>query len=197
MALPTSKQKNEFTPIEPDNYEVGFKRLVLTTEKEFQTEAFNNGEGLRFQAAEFTWDVDGEEWTERFVKVSTNENAKFYNRITAVFGRKLTEEDVIAWGVNDAAQKNLPLDDYYKAPEDDPENDIKKGQWVHKGESFTGIEGPVDSLTINGEELIGKRCLLQIDVNDKGYNRAKAQAAAPLPKRSKPQPAQAPAGAPT
>lgn len=186
MALPTGKQtsQGDFTPIEEGTYEVALKRASLSVESEYDTQAFNNGDGLQYQAINLTWDVDGEEWTERFIKVSLHERSKLFNRLSALFGRKIADGDLVDWGVSPEAEHGVTVDSYYKAKEDDPEKGVKKGQWVHTGHSNDGIEGALESIRVNGEELIGKRCLLAIDVNDKGYNRAAAGAASPLPRRA-------------
>lgn len=186
MALPTGKQtsQGDFTPIEEGTYEVALKRASLSVESEYDTQAFNNGDGLQYQAINLTWDVDGEEWTERFIKVSLHERSKLFNRLSALFGRKIADGDRVDWGVSPEAEHGVTVDSYYKAKEDDPEKGVKKGQWVHTGHSNDGIEGALESIRVNGEELIGKRCLLAIDVNDKGYNRAAAGAASPLPRRA-------------
>lgn len=181
--LPTGKQTGgEFEAIPEGTYEVTLKRAALSVEKEYQSESFNNGDGLCYQAINLTWDVDGEEWTERFVKVSLHENSKLFNRLSALFGRKIADGDKVDWGIADEAEKGVTVDSYYKAKEDG--QGVKKGQWVHTGHSNDGIEGALESIRVNGEELIGKRCLLAIDVNDKGYNRAAAGAASPLPRRA-------------
>lgn len=194
MALPTGKQTSEFQAIEPGTYHATLKRASLSTEKEFKSDAFNDGEGLKYQAINLTWDVDGEEWTERFIKVSLHENAKLFNRLSALLGRKINDTDQVDWGINPQAKKGLWIDDYYRAKEDDAEKGVKKDQLVHLDQKAEGIEGALDSIQINGEELIGRTCLLTLDVNDKGYNRATAGAANPLPKRGagrRPAPVQA------
>jgi len=202
MALPTSKQENTFETIDPGNYEVRLKGLYLDTAKEYMTDDLNDGEGLRFQAAEFTWDFGDElTWTEKFVKVSTNEKAKFYNRICALLGRELTAEDKIGWDVAPDAARNLPLDAYFKPDEDDAEKGHVKGKWFISGDTtFDGVKGNVLALTINDENLIGKSCMLELGVNKKNYNNAKAAAATTLPKKPTPRKATAaaaPAGIPT
>lgn len=198
MALPTSKQESEYTPIEPGNYEVRLKGLYLDTAKEYMTDDLNDGEGLRFQAAELTWDFgDGLTWTEKFVKVSTNEKAKFYNRICALLGRELTTADTIGWNLAPDAQQNLPLDNYFRPDKDDPEKGHVKDKWFVAGETkFDGVKGNVIELTVDGENLIGKSCMLELGINKKGYNTAKAAAATTLPKKPAARKAAAPAGIP-
>lgn len=203
MALPTSKQKTEFTPIEAGNYQAKLKGFYLDTAKEYMTDDLNDGDGLRFQAAELTWDFgDDLTWTEKFVKVSTNEKAKFYNRICALLGRELTAEDVIGWEIASDAQQNLPLDNYFKPDEDDAEKGHTKGKWFIAGDTkYEGVKGGVTALTINGENLIGKSCMLELGINKSGYNSAKAAAATTLPKKptsrkAPAQPAEAPEGIP-
>lgn len=195
MALPRSKQVSSNTPpiTEPGNYEATLKALNLNTAKEFDTDHFNNGDGLRFQAIELTWDIDGVELTEKFVRVSTDERAKLYNRMTALLGRELTEEDEIDWGVAEEAEQNHPLDVYYKAREDDDELGVKKGQFVLKEEEpkYNGIVGALQHLKVSGENLIGKSCLLDIIINKNNYNRVKAATPLPKSRARKPQPVKA------
>lgn len=201
MALPTSKQEGSFEAFDEGTYEVGLKGIYLELNTEFESSSFNNGEGLRFQGSAITWDVDGTDWTERFVRLSTAGNAKFFNRLSALLGRDLTVDDKIEWGLAEDAQKNHPIDQYYQLKEDDPELG-KKGTYVLKSDEpdYSGVVGNVTSLKVNGEEMLGRSCFLKIDKKANGYNAAKAGAASPLPKksnRSKPQPVEAPAGAPT
>lgn len=199
MALPTSKQEGSFEAFDEGTYEVTLKGIYLSPEKAYQSDAFNNGDGLRYQGGALAYDVDGTEWTERFVRISTAGNAKFFNRLSALLGRDLTTDDQIEWKLADDAQENLPIDDYYQLDKDDPELG-KKGTYIHKETTYTGVKGGVLSLKVNGEEIIGRSCFLKIDKKPNGYNAAKAGAASPLPKksnRSKPAPIEAPAGAPT
>lgn len=135
MALPTGKQtsKGGNTPREAGVYHAQLKGIYLETNKEFKSEAFNDGEGLRFQACRVHWDIDGENYTERFVRLSTGENSTFYNRIAALLGRDLVaadegkgiEGDLIDWDVATDAVRNLALDQdddgratYFRAKED-------------------------------------------------------------------------------
>ena len=206
MALPRGKQESNNTPPieEPGNYEDRLKALNLTTAKEFGTETeFNNGDGLRFQAIELTWDIDGIDLTEKFVRVSTNEKAKLFNRISALLGRDLNDKDELDWGVNANAETNHPLDQYYKASKDDPENNIKKDDYVltEDNPKYEGIEGALDYLKVNGEDLIGKSCLVNVVINKNNYNRVKETTPLPKTSRAKPKPVKtddsASAGMPT
>lgn len=196
MALPTSKQQasGEYTPLDAGTYQAALRKIRLEVCTEFNTGSFNGGEGLRFQGATLEWGIEDDTFTERFVKVSTNERAKFFNRISALLGRDLTEDDEITWKINPAARRDATLDNYFKASEDsdetgdDGEPKFKKGDWVLKGHSQDGVIGDLDDLLINGESIIGRECLLVVKVNDKGYNRAEAGAASPLPKTRRPKP---------
>ena len=217
-ALPTSKQeaKGEYTPLDAGTYQARLKSIDLDINSEFKTENFNDGKGLRFQGCTLTWDLDGDEYREMFVKVSTHEKAKFYNRISSLLGRDLTNEDEIDWRLSPQARTDATIDEYWKPDEniyqsaedeektttdvdeaarDDKGEPIivhKKKEWVYKGSRDDGVIGHVDDLLINGESLIGKECLLVLKVNEKGYNRSDAGAGSPLPKSR----AKKPAGAP-
>lgn len=193
MALPRGKQASNNTPPieEPGNYEGKLKALNLTTSTEYNTETeFNNGDGLRYQTIELTWDIDGIELVEKFVRVSTDDRANLYKRISALIGRDLNDKDVLDWGVNPNAETNHPLDQYKKAREDDPENNIKKGQFVITNDQpkYEGIIGAVDYLKVNGEDLIGKSCLVNIIINKNNYNRVESTTPLPKSTRSKPKP---------
>lgn len=199
--LPTSKQEAAFEAFDEGTYEVTLKTLYLNPERAYQSDAFNDGDGLRYQGISLTYDIDGTEWTERFVRVSTAGNAKFFNRLSALLGRDLTEADTITWGLADDAETNNPIDDYYQLDKDDPELG-KKGTYIHKETKFDGVKGGVISLKVNGDEMLGRSCLLKIDKKSNGYNAAKQGAASPLPKkatRSNPTPVavEAPEGIPT
>jgi hypothetical protein len=212
MGLPTSKQEksSEFVPFEEGTYKVSLKKIDLDICSEYKTENFNNGKGLRYQSATLTWDIDGDEYREQFVKVSTNEKAKFYNRICALLGRDLTSEDQLGWELGKNSNTNAEYDDYFKPDQDiyakqsggtttdlkeaeltEPDAEgkqspiivHKKKEWVLKGQHRDGVIGYVTDLTVNGETLLGKECLLVLKVNEKGYNRADAGAASPLPKQ--------------
>lgn len=198
MALPSSKQESTFEAFDEGTYEVTVTALTLSIERAYQSDHFNNGDGLRYQGISITYDVDGTEWIERFVRVSTAGNAKFFNRLSALLGRDLTTDDRITWDLAKDVKENLPIDEYYQLDKDDPELG-KKGTYIHKETTFTGVEGNVTGLKVNGEEMIGRSCLLKIDKKANGYNAAKQGAATPLPKKStrKPQPMEAPAGIPT
>jgi len=187
MALPTGKQESNFQAIEEGNYHASLKAITLQVDSEYETkDKFNDGDGLCYQAGTMVWNVDGEEFEDRFIRISTNEQAKFYNRLSALIGRELTETDKIEWKINKKADTKIALDQYYRAGKDDPANSIHKGQWVVTSDEplYEGIEGTVDDLLINGESVIGRECLLQLGKNKKGYNVADSTAASPLPKRA-------------
>lgn len=187
MGLPTSKQvsNSEFTPIDAGVYTVTLKSIGLDIYKEYQSEGFNNGDGLRYQGCTLFWDVDGEEYREMFVKVSMNERAKFYNRMSALFGKDIGEDDDMQWTLDEKARQNAEYDNYFKASKNDDDGKYEAGDFVHKGHEHDGIVGLVKSLSVNETELIGKSCLLNLKLNAKGYNRADAGAASPLPKARK------------
>lgn len=187
MALPTGKQESNFQAIEEGNYHARLKAITLQVDSEYETkEKFNGGDGLCYQAGTMIWDVDGEEFEDRFIRISTNEQAKFYNRLSALIGRELTETDKLEWKINKKADTKIALDQYYRASKDDPANGIHKNQWVVTSDEplYEGIEGYVDDLLINGESVLGRECLLQLGKNKKGYNVADSSAASPLPKRA-------------
>lgn len=186
--LPTTinDANGEYEAIEPGTYEVQLKSIDLEISTEYKSD-------LRYQSAVLTWDVDGEEFREKFVKVSLHEKSKFFNRISSLLGRDLTPTDQVAWSVSPQATTNNTIDTYYKADKDEPENNAKKGDWVKTGEKASGVTGHLDDLLINGESILGRSCLLVLEVNDSGYNRAKAPAGSPLPKARRPKPVGAPA----
>jgi hypothetical protein len=186
MALPTGKQESNIKAIEEGNYHSRLKAITLQVEVEYESKQFNDGEGLAYQGCTFVWDVDGEEYQDRFIRVSTNPQAKFTNRLEGLLGRALTETDVLEWKIAKGAQTNYALDQYYKASKDDPANGIRKGEYVVTNEqpNYDGIEGAVQDLLVNGESILGRECLLELGVNKKGYNVADSSAASPLPKRA-------------
>jgi hypothetical protein len=222
MALPTSKQtsQSEFTPFEPGTYTVKLKRIALDIFAEYETKEFNNGDGLRYQGCVLYWDIDGEEYRENFIKVSMNDRAKFYNRLCALVGRDLSDEDPLGWQVNPNANKSAEYDDYFRPNEniyeaedgsergtykeeeaklgEDGKPLIKyaKNKWVHRGHLNDGIVGALDDLTVNGESIYGKSCLLVLKLPGK-YNKSDAGAASPLPKAGGRRAQPLPAGMPT
>ena len=189
MALPTKMTTSDFEAYEAGPYEVTLKALELDTDTEYQTD-------LRYQSAVFHWDMgDGEEFRERFVKVSLNPRSKFFNRVSALLGRPLTEDDDVEWELNEFAIKDADLDEYRGKQDTDPDSSVIADRYVKTGENRTGIQGKVDTLAINGGNIIaGPACILTLEVNDKGYNRAGASAASAIPvkKAARKKPAGAP-----
>lgn len=186
-ALPSGKQASTIQAMEEGNYQARLKAITLQVDSEFDTkEKYNDGDGLCFQGGTMVWDVDGEEFQDRYIRISTNERAKFFNRLSALIGRDINDTDVLEWKINKKAETKIALDQYYKASKDDPATGVKKGQWVITDDEplYEGIEGLVDDLLVNGESLLGRECLLQIGKNKNGYNIADSSAAAALPKRA-------------
>ena len=223
MALPTSKKASDstFTPFEPGTYQVALKRIDLDICAEYDTRAFNNGDGLRFQGCTMVWDIDGEEYRERFVKISLDNRAKFFNRLSALLGRDVKdEEDTLDWGVSAQANTKAEYDDYFRAAQGDfyestepnrlgtykteeakigddgkPVLKLKKNDYLHLGHKTDGIVGALDHLKINGDNLYGKGCFLVLKPNG-NYNKSEAGAASPLPKQGSTR-RPVPVGAPT
>lgn len=222
MALPTIKKASssgEYTPLEAGTYEATLKRIDLEILTEFETKQFNNGDGLRFQGCTMIWDIEGEEYRDRFIKISLNNRAKFFNRISALLGRDVEDDaDTLGWGLSEHAIRDAEYDDYFRANNADfyeakeegrfgtykledaklgndgkPVVKVKKGEYLHLGHKHDGVVGTLDSLTVNGENLYGKGCLLVLKVNGQ-YNKSEAGAASPLPRKQARRPV--PAGAP-
>jgi hypothetical protein len=180
MGLPTSKQINQdYATFEAGAYNAVLKGMNLDIYQEYQSD-------MRYQGVELSYDIDGETFVEKFLRVSTNERANFYNRVSSLLGRNLSETDVIEWQLNPGAEKNLTVDKYKRE-----EGNV----FTKSGEAKDGIRGKVDALVINGENMIGKPCILNLKLNDKGYPRV--ENTTPVPK-ARPKPNSAvPAGAPS
>lgn len=183
MALPTTKPETEFESFEPGNYTATLKSARLLISTEYQTD-------LRYQAIELIWDIDGDEFSEgTFTKVSLNERSKFYNRVNALMGG--TFEQITEWKLAQGANEEEVLDQYRR--DKDTQEFERTGP-----ETLDGVSGTLEGIIVDGENIIGKTCLLNLELKDNGYNRATAGAATPLPKAGggKRGKAAAPAGAP-
>lgn len=171
MALPTSG-KSTVEAFEEGTYTAKLVGLRLGISTEYESEKqFENG--LRYQSAELVWDIDGETFNDSFIKVSMSERAKFYKRLSALYGRKLKSTDTLEWVLGSEVTQDNTLDVYTGNSRDG---------FVKEGEKQDGLSGTVKDLKINGESIIGASCFLELSVNAAGYNRAPADAASAMPK---------------
>lgn len=217
MALPTSKKSStgDYTPLEAGTYEATLRRIDLDIQQEFETAKLNDGDGFRFQGCAMIWDIEGEEYRDKFIKVSLNERAKFFNRVSALLGRKVEDDtDTFEWNLSADAVTDAEYDDYFKASNSDfyehaeqgrfgtykfeearmgddgkPVVKVKKGDYLHLKRQQDGVLGSLESFIINGEDMYGKSCLLVLEVNGQ-FNKSGAGAASPLPRKQgrRPQP---------
>ena len=136
----------------------------------------------RYQAVELSWSIEGSSkpFVERFVRVTLHPKGTLYNRISALIGRDLTEDDVIDWIVADDAQVDAQVDVY--------DRDTLE---VMDTED-TGVVGELDDLTVNGSTVLGLPCLLKLTISGNGYNRCDSSGASPLPKRMSREPSRSP-----
>lgn len=225
MALPTStKQESSFEAIPQGNWKATLKGINLDIYKEYQTDNYNNGEGIRYQGVQLIWQVGDQEFHDSFINLRVGDKrTKLRNRLDALLDRELADDE-LEWVVNPAAKQDLVYDDYMRASNEkdfyehsdenkfgtyerdeakfdedgEPIIKIRRGEYYIFKELTDGINGKVDDLKINGESILGKSCYMKLTVKN-GYNRANASAATPLPQDAPPSRqnrAQRPAGAP-
>jgi len=179
MGLPTGKQETEFTPIPAGNHMARVKGIDLDIYNNYQ--AVVDGEQLKYQGVQITWDIDGLEWREKYVRLSTAPNATFYNRIEALHGVQLQDDFTVEWDVSEQANTDIAFYPGFQPDQDDPEKGHVKGQWIKKEQVHDGIVGHVNDLKVNGESIIGKSCFLNVKVKQNGYNKVDQGGATPLP----------------
>lgn len=148
-----------------------------TTEFQLQsieiTETSNFEKTEKFPAARFVWaDADNDVFYDSFVKIPLgfrlNDKAKFTNRLSALVGRPLKDEDAVRLRI-DLGDDILSYDDLAAAVRGGTRQVV-----VH------ALEFAEDG--VNFESLLGRKALLKLGVNDKGYNTCAAGDASPVPR---------------
>lgn len=125
-----------------------------------------------FPQARMVWeDADGDTFSDSFIRIPLgfrlNDKAKWTNRLSALVGRPLTDDD--------AARVSIDLGDDIGSYDD-------LAAAVHeKTDSGRGAFIKVAALEFDGQSLIGRQAQLTLGVNAKGYNTCAAGGATPIP----------------
>ena len=125
-----------------------------------------------FPQARFVWeDEDGDRFSDSFIKIPLgfrlNSKAKWTNRLSALVGRPLTDDDAHLLSIDLGPDINS-YDDLAEAV--DEVTDSGRPAFVR-----------VVALDYGGESLIGREAMLTLGVNARGYNTCGASGAAPIP----------------
>lgn len=183
---PANTDTNRFEG-DPGTYKFKLVEIVLDQGTDFEDKS------KTFPQARFVWeDEDGDRFSDSFIKIPLgfrlNSKAKFTNRLSALVGRPLTDEDAHLLSIDLGPDINS-YDDLAEAVAE--YTDTGRPAFVR-----------VAALTFGGEDLFGREAMLTLGVNAKGYNTCGASGAAPMPtgggkkKKAAEQPELVAAGAP-
>lgn len=160
-----SNDENRFEG-DPGTYVFALTAIIIDEGSEFDDKS------KKFPQARLIWeDADGDTFSDSFVRIPLgfrlNDKAKWTNRLSALVGRPLTDED--------AKRLSIDLGDYILSYDD-----------LAAAVSEVGDNGrpafiKVTALTFDGESLFGRQAQMTLGVNAKGYNTCAAAGASPLP----------------
>ncbi|MDP9764901.1 hypothetical protein [Deinococcus enclensis] len=162
---PASTDTNRFEG-DPGTYKFKLAEIVIDQGSDFEDKT------KTFPQARFVWeDEDGDRFSDSFVKIPLgfrlNSKAKFTNRLSALVGRPLTDEDAHLLSIDLGPDINS-YDDLADAVAE--VTDSGRPAFVR-----------VVALDFDGQSLIGREAMLTLGVNAKGYNTCGASGAAPIP----------------
>lgn len=151
---------------DPGTYQFKLVEIVLDQGTDFDDKS------IKFPQARLVWeDEDGDKYHDSFVRIpkgfQLNDKAKWTNRLSALVGRPLTDEDAMKFNL-DLGEDINSYDDLCEAV----------GEKQDNGRPVTL---KVLALDYEGVTLFGRTALLTLGVNAKGYNTCGANGAAPLP----------------
>lgn len=151
---------------DPGTYIFTLKEIVVDEGSDFEDRT------KKFPQARFIWeDADGDTFSDSFVRVplgfKLNDKAKWTNRLSALVGRPLTDEDAPKLSI-DLGDEIGSYDDLAHAV----------GEVLDSGR---GAFIKVAALTFEGQTLFGRPAQLTLGVNPKGYNTCAAGGATPVP----------------
>lgn len=151
---------------DPGTYTFGLKEIIIDEGHEY------DNHDKKFPQARFVWeDADGDTFSDSFIRVPLgfrlNDKAKWTNRLSALVGRPLTDED--------APRLLLDLGEDVGSYDDLA---ALVGEMLDTGR---GAFIRVTALTFEGQTLFGRQAQLNLGVNAKGYNTCAAAGASPVP----------------
>lgn len=151
---------------DPGTYVFTLKEIIIDEGSDYEDRT------KKYPQARLVWeDGDGDTFSDSFVKIPLgfrlNDKAKWTNRLSALVGRPLTDED--------ASKVSIDL-----GPDIGSYDDLCAAVG-EKTDSGNGAFLRVLALTFNGETLFGRAAQLTLGVNAKGYNTCAAAGASPLP----------------
>ena len=151
---------------EPGTYIFTLKEIIVDEGHEY------DDHDKKFPQARFVWeDADGDTFSDSFVRVPLgfrlNDKAKWTNRLSALVGRPLTDED--------AGKLLLDLGDDVSSYDD------LCALVAETLDTGRGAFARVTELTFEGQSLFGRQAQLTLGMNAKGYNTCAAAGASPLP----------------
>lgn len=162
---PASTDTNRFEG-DPGTYKFKLVEIVIDQGSDFEDKT------KTFPQARFVWeDEDGDRFSDSFIKIPLgfrlNSKAKFTNRLSALVGRPLTDEDAHLLSIDLGPDINS-YDDLADAV----------GEVTDSGRpAFVRVV----ALDFDGQSLFGREAMLTLGVNAKGYNTCGASGAAPMP----------------
>lgn len=155
---------------DPGTYIFSLKEIVVDEGSDFEDR------NKKFPQARFVWeDADGDTFSDSFVRVplgfKLNDKAKWTNRLSALVGRPLTDDDApklsITFGDDEIGSYDQLADAVSEVLDSGRTAFIK-----------------VTALTFEGQTLFGRPAQLTLGVNAKGYNTCAAAGASPIPNSS-------------
>lgn len=151
---------------DPGTYKFKLVEIVIDQGSDFEDKT------KTFPQARFVWeDEDGDRFSDSFIKIPLgfrlNSKAKFTNRLSALVGRPLTDDDAYLMSLDLGPDINS-YDDLAEAVAE--VTDTGRLAFVR-----------VTALDFDGQSLLGREAMLTLGVNAKGYNTCGASGAAPMP----------------
>ncbi|GGM39674.1 hypothetical protein GCM10008956_15150 [Deinococcus arenae] len=151
---------------DPGTYVFTLKEIIIDEGSDFDDKT------KTFPQARLVWeDQDGDTFSDSFVRIPLgfrlNDKAKWTNRLSALVGRPLTDDD--------AARVSIDL-----GPDIQSYDDLAAavGEVTDSGrKAFLKVL----ALDFDGETLFGRAAQLTLGVNAKGYNTCAAAGASPMP----------------
>lgn len=151
---------------DPGTYIFALKEIIVDEGSEYEDKS------KKYPQARFVWeDADGDTFSDSFIRIPLgfrlNDKAKWTNRLSALVGRPLTDED--------AARVSIDLGDDIQSYDDlaDAVSEVT--------DSGRGAFLKVLALDFEGQSLFGRQAQLTLGVNASGYNTCAAAGASPLP----------------
>ena len=185
IAMNPNKDKSGDTnrfEAEPGTYTFTLKEIIIDEGTDFDDKS------IKFPQARFVWeDADGDKFSDSFVRVpkgfQLNDKAKWTNRLSALVGRPLTDDDAHL----------ITLD----LGEDIDSYDVLCEAVAEKQDNGRSAFLKVLELKFDGQDLFGRQAQLTLGLNAKGYHTCAAAGAAPMPSTAGKKKKAAPTPAPT